>query len=142
MSSHCYPIHQVMTGCNHFIAMCVHLAKLFQEWRGLRAMTRQTNVPDCKPIKLLALPHIEIKLAQTWLQEFYERQKISINPEATLSLHHVPVINDGFATHDRNQIVSYSKIRLEPDIFRQLRMKIQHHICPDMMTIRLNYMWF
>ena len=59
-------------------------------------MTRQTNVLDCKPGIFLALPHIENKLAQTWLQEFYGRQKISMDPKATLSEHQVLVINDGY----------------------------------------------
>ena len=63
-------------------------------------MTRQTNVLDCKPVKFLALPRIENKLPQTWLQQFYGRQKIPMDPKATLSEHQVPVINDGYATHD------------------------------------------
>ena len=51
-------------------------------------MTRQINVLDCQPdVLLLALPHIENKLAQEPLQEFYGRQKIPMDPAATLSEH-------------------------------------------------------
>ena len=65
-------------------------------------MTRQINVLDCKPVDLfLELAHIENKLAQAWLQEFYGRQEIPMDPVATLSEHHVPAFNDGYATHDR-----------------------------------------
>ena len=66
-------------------------------------MTRQINVLDCQPdVLLLALPHIENKLslAQEPLQEFYGRQKIPMDPAATLSEHHAPVFNDGSVMHD------------------------------------------
>ena len=64
-------------------------------------MTRQINVLDCQPdVLLLALPHIENKLAQEPLQEFYGRQNIPMNPAATLSEHHAPVTNDGYVMHD------------------------------------------
>ena len=64
-------------------------------------MTRQINVLDCQPdVLLLALPHIENKLAQEPLQEFYGRQKIPMDPAATLSEHHAPVTNDGYVMHD------------------------------------------
>ena len=64
-------------------------------------MTRQTIVLYCKPVKLfLALPHIDNKLARAWLQEFYGRQKIPMDPAATLSEHHAPVTNDGYVMHD------------------------------------------
>ena len=64
-------------------------------------MTRQINVLDCQPdVLLLALPHIKNKLAQEPLQEFYGRQKIPMDPAATLSEHHAPVFNDGYVMHD------------------------------------------
>ena len=64
-------------------------------------MTRQINVLDCQPdVLLLALPHIENKLAQEPLQEFYGRQKIPMDTAATLSEHHAPVTNDGYVMHD------------------------------------------
>ena len=64
-------------------------------------MTRQITVLDCQPdVLLLALPHIENKLAQEPLQEFYGRQKIPMDPAATLSEHHAPVTNDGYVMHD------------------------------------------
>ena len=64
-------------------------------------MTRQINVLDCQPdALLLALPHIENKLAQEPLQEFHGRQKIPMDPAATLSEHHAPVTNDGYVMHD------------------------------------------
>ena len=64
-------------------------------------MARQ-NVLDCKPVDLfLALAPIENKLAKAWLPEFYGRQKIPMDPKATPSEHEMPVINDGYATHDR-----------------------------------------
>ena len=103
---------------------------------GLRKMTRQTNVLDCKPVNFLAVPHIESKLAQTWLQEFYGRHKIPMDPKATLSEYQVPVINDGYVTHDRLIFVNSFGAR-----YLSLRMKIQHHIFPDMTTVRLNNMW-
>ena len=90
-----------VTGCDSVIANCEHVAKLLQEWRVLREMTRQ-NVLDCKPVDLfLVLAHIENKVAQAWLQEFYGRQKIPMDPKATLSEHQLPVINDGYAMLDR-----------------------------------------
>ena len=65
-------------------------------------MTRQINVLDCQPdVLLLALTHIENKLAQESLQEFYGRQKIPMDPAATLSEHHVPVTNEEYMMHDR-----------------------------------------
>ena len=51
-------------------------------------MTRQINVLDCQPdALLLALPHIENKLAQESVQEFNGRQKIprAMDPAATMS---------------------------------------------------------
>ena len=64
-------------------------------------MTWQTNVLDCKPEEpFLAWAHIENKLARAWLQEFYGRQKIPMDPAATLSEHHAPVTNDGYVMHD------------------------------------------
>ena len=64
---------RIVTGCDRVFATCIHFAKLFQERRGLREMTRQINVLDCQPdVLLLALPHIENKLAQEPLQEFME----------------------------------------------------------------------
>ena len=99
-------------------------------------MTRQINVLDCQPdVLLLALLHIENKLAQEPLQEFHGRQKISMDPAATLSEHHAPVTNDGYV-----MIISYSRIRSEPEFLRVQRMKIQHHILSDMTNIRLNNM--
>ena len=43
---------------------------------------------------------IENKLAKELLQEFYGRQKIPMDPAATLSEHHTPVTNDGYVMHD------------------------------------------
>ena len=64
-------------------------------------MTRQKNVLDCQPgVLLLALPHIENKLAQESVQEFYGRKKIPMDPAATLSDHHAPVTTDGYVMHD------------------------------------------
>ena len=62
-------------------------------------MTRKTKVLDCKPVKFLALSRIGNRPAQTWLQEFYGRKKIPMDPKATLSEHQVPIINDGYVTH-------------------------------------------
>ncbi len=104
MSSHCYPMHQVVTGCGRVVAMCVHFVKLFQEKRGLRGIARvarQINILDCQPDVLhLALPHIEKKLAQEPLHESYGRQNIPIDPAATLPEHHSPCTNEEFVTHD------------------------------------------
>ena len=97
------------------------------------------DVLDCPPdVLLLVLPHIENKLAQESLQEFYGRQKIPMDPAATLSEHHAPVTNDGYVMHDR---FIFLRIRSEPEILRVQRMKIQHHKFSDMTTIRLNNMW-
>ena len=64
-------------------------------------MTRQINVLDCQPdVLLLALPHIENKPAHEPLQEFYGRQKIPMDPAATLFEHHALVTNDGYVMHD------------------------------------------
>ena len=65
-------------------------------------MTRQTTVLDCKPVDIyLALAHIENNLARAWLEEFYGRKNIPMDPSATLSEHHVPISNDGYVTQDR-----------------------------------------
>jgi hypothetical protein len=55
-------------------------------------MTRQINVIDCQPdVFILALPHIENKLAQESLQEFYGRYQIPMDSAGTLSEPHVPL---------------------------------------------------
>ena len=105
-------------------------------------MTRQINVLDCQPdVLLLALPHIENKLAQEPLQELYGRQKIPMDPAATLSEYHAPVTNDVYVMHDcfifEN---SFGAQNLASTNLLQ-RRKIQHHIFSDMTTIRLNNMW-
>ena len=65
-------------------------------------MTRQTTVLDCKPVDIdLALAHIENNLARAWLEEFYGRKNIPMDPSATLSENHVPISNDGYVTQDR-----------------------------------------
>ena len=67
-------------------------------------MTRQINVLDCQPdVLLLALPHIENKLAQESLKVFYGRQKNSHGAcsNAVTPDHHAPVTNDGYVMHDR-----------------------------------------
>jgi hypothetical protein len=67
-----HTIEQVVTSV---IASCVYFAKLFLERRGLKEMTRQVNVLDCKPdVLLLALSHFENKLARELLLESYGRQ--------------------------------------------------------------------
>ncbi len=87
-------MRQAVTGCDsdHW---CFYFAEVFQERRGLRVMTRHINVLDCQPdVLLLELPHIENKLAQASLQEFYGRHKIPMDPAATLFEHHAPLTSD------------------------------------------------
>ncbi len=48
----------------------------------------------------LALAYIENELASAWLQKFYGENKISIDPIATLSEHHVSYNDNGYAMLD------------------------------------------
>ena len=97
-------MHQVVTVCDRVIALVntnSTLRQIIPSKEGIRKMTRQTNVLDCQQdVLLLALPHIENKLAQDSLQEFYGRQKVPMDPAATLSEHHALFTNDGYVTHD------------------------------------------
>jgi hypothetical protein len=96
-------------------------------------MTRQINVLNCQPdVLFMALLHIENKLAQESLQEFYGRQPM--DPAATLMLL-LPTMDMG------RVIVRYLRIRSEPEILLVQRMKIRHHIFPDTTTIRLSNVW-
>jgi hypothetical protein len=69
---------------------------------GIKGNDQTDNHPSlCKPADLfLAFAHIENKLARAWLHKFRGEEKISIDPIATLSEHHVSDNDNGYATLD------------------------------------------
>ena len=81
-------------------------------------MVRQINVLASKQdVLFLALIHIEndSELARLWLREFDGGEKNSMYPVATLSEHHVPDTDNVYMLRTT---VSYSRIRLEPELSR------------------------